>query len=642
MQELIEDLVETGKLAKNTQVQSDDNSGTLIVYASPVDHLAIANLVSQIDDDGRDVRIIKLHQLTPDYALQAVQSLLKGEASEDSGFSRWNRRRGGGGGNEDQFRIEADLERSQLLLWANNEEFAQVQTLLAKLGEGGDSATARGNIRILSVPAGASQQALEDLKRIWPNLRTNPLNIKDVEKAPVRESARQPSSRRSARSESEPATNRTAVKDVDDATGALAAPRRIGGAPPITFAVAALTTDDGDAQDAAPGNAEETSNSAQPGRIAESNTATETDKAAEAPPAPSSSDAAREQMESKSATDAPSINITEGPGGQLIVTSQDVEALDAVEKLIQQILPKKPDYEVFKLKHASPFSMQLTLEQFFGINQYDSSGRTSGLAASAAPAVKFISDIDTGTLLVQGATAEQLQKIEGLLELYDREETLDAEQQRKTEIYEVKYSHALAVAEVVKEVYRDLLSSTDKAFSRDRREGDGSSRDLGYGVNYGSKIPQFKGLLSIGVEENSNTLVVSAPAFLIKDVLELIREVDEQAANQKVRVVQLNGVGPETLRGVLSQIPGVTTSGAQTGRSTGVGTSSRSSSNGGGDQGRSSFGSRQDFGDRGRGSFGGDRSRGNFERGNSDRGGFGRGNFDRGGSSFNRRGGDRD
>jgi len=619
MQELIEDLVETGKLAKNTQVQSDDNSNTLIVYASPVDHLAIANLVSQVDDDGRDVRIITLHQLTPDYALQAIQSLLKGE--EGGGNSRWGRRRGGG--SEDQFRIEADLERGRLLMWASDGEFDQVQSLLAKLGEGVQSSTARSNIRVLSVPAGASQQALENLKRIWPNLRTNPLNIEDVEKSPVRESARQPSSRRSAGSQTP--TDRTAESGANDATKTPSVPRRIGMAPPITFAVAALAGDDEEAQQIEKGSPEEPAAT------------------------PDSSDAARARLKSPSESDAPSINITEGPGGQLIITSQDVEALDAVESLIQQILPQKADYEVFRLEHASPYSIQLTLEQFFGIDQAPY-GR-SGLSASATPALKFISDIDTGTLLVQGATADQLQKIEGLIRLYDREERLEAEQQRKTEIYEVKYSHAQAVAEVVKEVYRDLLSSNDKTFTRERKEGEGSSRELGYGVNYGSRIPQFKGLLSIGVEEKSNTLVISAPAFLIDDVKGLIRDVDERAASHKVKVVQLNGVGPQTLRGVLSQIPGVTTSGARTGGSpTGVGTSPSPSSNSAVIQGRSSTGSRGESREGNR--FGGDRPRGDGERGSGERGsgergsgerGSGeRGSGERGGPSFNRRGGDRD
>ena len=77
--------------------------------------------------------------------------------------------------------------------------------------------------------------------------------------------------------------------------------------------------------------------------------------------------------------------------------------------------------------------------------------------------------MDSGTLLVQGATAEQLDKIRELIKLYDKPESLDADLQRQTEIYEVLYSRADAVAEVVKEVYRDLLSANDKTFTRGAR-----------------------------------------------------------------------------------------------------------------------------------------------------------------------------
>ena len=49
----------------------------------------------------------------------------------------------------------------------------------------------------------------------------------------------------------------------------------VGYAPPVTFAVAALTTDDGGAKDAAPGNAEETESSAQTDNTVESDSATE-------------------------------------------------------------------------------------------------------------------------------------------------------------------------------------------------------------------------------------------------------------------------------------------------------------------------------------------------------------------------------
>jgi hypothetical protein len=261
------------------------------------------------------------------------------------------------------------------------------------------------------------------------------------------------------------------------------------------------------------------------------------------------------------ASEPPAITITEGPNGQLIVTSEDLEALDAVEKLIAQIMPRQADYEVFRLRHASPYAIELTLSQIFGVSSFSDYGARSGMQMGARPVLQFVSDVDTGTLLVQGATPEQLRKISQLIELYDQPETLHEDLQRKTEIYEVKFSRADSVAEVVKEVYRDLLSVNDKAFTRERGNENGRSNStLGYGTNYATRIPQFRGLLSIGVEQPSNTLVVSAPEYLIGDVMKLIRDVDERSAGHKPRVVQLNGLGSETLRSVLAQIPGVTVS----------------------------------------------------------------------------------
>ena len=258
--------------------------------------------------------------------------------------------------------------------------------------------------------------------------------------------------------------------------------------------------------------------------------------------------------------------MTEGPGGQLIITSKDAEALNAADGLLQQLLPQQGDYQVFKLKHISPLAMELTLKQIFGLSSATSE-RGARLPQAARTQLQFVSDLDTGTLLVQGATAAQIAKIEELIELYDQPESLDSDLQRKTEIYEVKYSRADSVAEVVKEVYRDLLSANDKAFTREQRDRDSPSRDLGYGANYGSKIPQFKGLLSVGVEEKTNVVVVSAPDFLMGEVMSLVREVDETAAGHRVKVVKLNGVGADTLRRVFSQMPGVTASAPATGSS---------------------------------------------------------------------------
>src|SRR5690606_26367779 len=55
-----------------------------------------------------------------------------------------------------------------------------------------------------------------------------------------------------------------------------------------------------------------------------------------------------------------------------------------------------------------------------------------------------------------------------------------------------------------------------------------------------SKVPAYKGLLSIGVEESSNSLVVSAPGYLMDEVMGLIRRLDEERAATTTAVLPLS------------------------------------------------------------------------------------------------------
>jgi type II secretory pathway component GspD/PulD (secretin) len=530
LRDLIKGLVAGGKLQSDTQVQSDDNSHTLIVYATQRDHLSIANLISQIDD-GREVRIIPIRRIDLDYALQSIKLLLQGGSS--GGGS------GGGGGRRqaaaaaEQFRIEVDYERKRLLLWASEAEFREITTLLGKLGEDSGRGENTSGIRVINLPAGRSEQTLESLRRVWPAVRNNPLRIHS---RPPDANTRnlEPSSQPADRSEAPAGAQKYRV-----------ASRRI----PRHFEFTQFTVD----HSAQPAEANSKATPVEPNTAADANHASES-------VVPSVSTL---QSDTSGILQKP-IVITENPSGQVILSSQDPDALDAAENLLRQLLPQQAALEVYRLKHVSPLSLELSLRQIFRLDVPSSAAGGARLPTPRST-LQFVSDLDTATLLVQGATPEELERIEALIELYDQPETLDRDLQRKTEIYKLRYSRAAAVAEVVKEVYRDLLSASDKAFSETRRTSDSPSRDLGYGANYGSKIPKFKGLLSVGIEENSNSVVVSAPAYLIDDVLQLIRNVDRTASDHEAKVVRVNGIGVEQLRSVFAQMPGVTvTSGGST------------------------------------------------------------------------------
>jgi len=127
-------------------------------------------------------------------------------------------------------------------------------------------------------------------------------------------------------------------------------------------------------------------------------------------------------------------------------------------------------------------------------------------------------------------------------------------------VVSVKYSRASVIAETVKEVYRDLLSSNDKALSQGQQKTPERSYTYVYdssGSDAERKTPSFKGLLSLGVDDLSNTLIVSAPAYFITDVLDVIETLDMAAepTTETVEVLSLgDGVSAEHVQQTLMRI----------------------------------------------------------------------------------------
>jgi type II secretory pathway component GspD/PulD (secretin) len=117
------------------------------------------------------------------------------------------------------------------------------------------------------------------------------------------------------------------------------------------------------------------------------------------------------------------------------------------------------------------------------------------------------------------------------------------------------------IAETVKEVYRDLLSANDKALANNQQK---NMPERSYTYVYDSsgsdeerKTPSFKGMLSLGVDDLSNTLIVSAPAYFITDVLQVIETLDRAAepTTETVEVISLDkGVSAPELQKTLMKI----------------------------------------------------------------------------------------
>ena len=127
-------------------------------------------------------------------------------------------------------------------------------------------------------------------------------------------------------------------------------------------------------------------------------------------------------------------------------------------------------------------------------------------------------------------------------------------------IFKLKHARAEPVASTLKEVYRDLLSSKDKEFSKDPKGEEKQSQNSGYVRVYGgigadnnkdkkpTKVRQsFAGALSVGVDAVSNTVIISAQEEWIESVSQMVEYLDTAAEDHKDSVAYGHMAG--SLRG---------------------------------------------------------------------------------------------
>jgi type II secretory pathway component GspD/PulD (secretin) len=531
-------LQELGCLEPTTRLEVDEDNRAIIAYASPADHFTIQSTVEKLDGSARSVEVIPLKRMPADEVAGTIEYLMNGAEKENSSRRSYDyyspfgyRSRSSRQESNDSFRVDADIVNNRLLVRANDVELEEVLNILAKLGEVTQPGGSGSLTRVLDITPGEdTDQFLKELEQGWKLLGPNPLV---VPKSSNPNTADAPST-----TESSPAT--------EDAP-------------------------------AAPAEENEPSASRQPLQSRMFRTALYPSTQRDGP--------ANDFVQSD---DEPPIMVTIGGDGRVVLASQDPQALDLLEELAARIAPRQKDYKVFKLEHAPAGWVVFNLQDFFEdedaaddrrnnrmmsyIFGFSSSGsRDEPRRLSQRRPLKFISDIDTNTILVQGADEQQLQTIAELIELYDVPEPAESQSTRVTKLFPIKYSQASVVAETVKDAYRDLLSDNDKALQQGRSGNQNQQRpysgmtimNMGFG-DENTQSPRtsvrFKGKLSIGVDDVTNTLVVSTEGEALMAVVEgMITALDERAkpvSEVRVLTLQSNTDGSriqQALSKVLSQ-----------------------------------------------------------------------------------------
>lgn len=515
-------LKEIGTLHPLTQLQNDTRADVIFAYATAADHETIKRMIDKLDGGGRSGWVIPLNRQMPaDQAAGTIQALLVGEKKEDDSSSRsryfsyydpWSRGSNRDDNKDADFRIQADIENNRLLLWANDAEYKEVYTLLETLGAVSSGKNRLDRLRVLE--AGTPEETAKLLERLQETWRgENRLDIEAPAEAPA---AAPPAADAAAPAEGEP----TPAENLDKLT--------LGGQPRMWLAQFSAG-----AGEQAPVESRE-----QPGNSPD---------------------------EPAAAKKAPPVKVTVTEDGRLLLSSDDPEALDQLEELIAELAPPQKEFEAFFLKNSDAYDVWWNLKDYFedelkgqteatytpwGDYQGRKKVNSGTTSLGRRRLLRFIYDTPTNSIVVQNASEAQLAIIRQLVDIYDKPLGEDSVVQRRTEVIQVQYSRAAPIAAALKEVYRDLLSSKDKEFqSRDGQQR--SSRTETYYRFYGGgdddkksspvKVA-FEGALSIGVDEISNTLLISAEETVFGKVKELITELDQRAMPKTVvQVRQVRG-----------------------------------------------------------------------------------------------------
>ncbi len=522
-----------------TQLQADEKNRSLIVTASAEDHRIIKELIAKLDSSGREFSVIKLRHLPADYVAGSIEFLLDAGEVKPKGtdyMDRYNwypytmRMKPLPKDPKDTLRVEADVENNQLLIWANEIELKMVNDLLVKLGEIPPEGGNLDTTRVLNVDASKDLEALvEQLRRSWTG--PNELKIELPEK-----SEKEKKEKESKQSTSPPKDTTTQVVPRGD----------VGQAGPSIIRLVQFS--------------EEKTDASRPQDVVKEDVAKE--------------DAGKEDDTSE----PPPISISRGADGGLVISSEDTKALDQFERLVARLAPPRKVYETFVLKYVDAYSVTLSLREFF--EEKDDKNDTSynpwywgpsqqstesgGSRLSRRRPLRFIWEPVNNSILVQGASPSQLHTIRELIAFYDQRERADSESVRQYKVFAIKYSKARVVADAVKDVFRDLLSKNDKALQTNQKEAKNTDRVYNYNYGYSGsgesehKVPKFEGLLSIGVDELTQTLIVQAPKFVMTPVAQMIKELDDAAKPlSTVKVVTVGpGVSSEQVQAALKKLLG--------------------------------------------------------------------------------------
>jgi len=592
----------------DVRLTADAKTSSIIALARPAQHKIIRATIEELDDSkSRPImEVIRLRVVDAQQAVLAINKLFGS---------------GGDGAkapvNPNAPQVDANPETKQLLIRGTVAQIGQIRSLLEKMGEPDPSsqlavsAPETSKLRVLSALKGrAGISALERAREIWPSLRANRIRVvspsgSGIPEVRMTEPEEQPEGparppekeKKEAPAGKLPVT--PAAPEPPSADKSAALPASPIPAPTGFFLLAQLT---------GPARTKEAVADNPPTipRTPAAANGADVDDESAVPEEPETAKAPDRQPKEP----AP-IVVVPGPNG-LMIASEDVEALNQFEKLLEEIAKNSngggPEITIFYLKHAKATVVAETLDHVFGGGTMPAGsspgggGLLGGLAGAAlgdsgggilgsllglgeggtiAPtgSIKITPDTRLNALVVQ-ANATDAATIEQLLKILDQKESPEEIAiVPKAKIIPLKNTQAEEVVTILQEVYRERMAAaagqggaqpTPQQLMQQmvggmmgggRRGGRGGA---GPGGQRGNQEEQQK--MTVGVDTRTNSVVLAAPEPLFTEVSQLIEQIDQMAlrSNQTMQIVTLHRASSDTVQQALGAIVG---DGVQFGRS---------------------------------------------------------------------------
>jgi type II secretory pathway component GspD/PulD (secretin) len=402
-----------------------------------------------------------------------------------------------GAASDGRFQIEPDTRNNRLLLWATPTELGEVREFLRGLGETFGNGSTSTQLHVVPLRGAKGAAVAERLKRVWKEISDAPLVIEPGQNEPRAPEAPSPPAKAPAPAPASEANQKP--EPMSDRIAARPAVQLASQQQPVS--------------------------------------------------APAGTPEPKPLPEAPAANPQKDTSVRVIPDNdELIIMSRDPVAAETARRFIEQVVPETADVQIISLKHAQAAQVKMQIDTMLAHTQMT----TSSTLNTERPLV-IEADTRTNRLMIQHATPRQTRLINQMIPLLDQPEQGGDRLVRKQQIYRAERKRASEIATIVKEVYRDLLSTSDKVF--DVRAG---YRPYGYNQALAatSRSPEYQGLLSVGVDDAGNILVLSAPSYLIDEVMQVVKLIDSNAEGEKVTVVPVSRAAQKNLGDALGRLLG--------------------------------------------------------------------------------------